>query len=131
MTDLNEIASHCPACGAEYRSGFEACADDGTPLVPGPGPIVDEPAGPEAPRWDGTPGPPWEAVAELRSEEQAHLLAGRLNAEGIEAFLDPPEQMRYYGTRPVRILVPPHRVLEAADVIRRLDDEQPDDEDDA
>jgi hypothetical protein len=33
-----EVGGHCPICLAVYRPGFDTCADDGTPLVPGPAP---------------------------------------------------------------------------------------------
>jgi hypothetical protein len=35
-------AAHCPTCLAEYRPGFDVCADCGTPLVAGPAPEETE-----------------------------------------------------------------------------------------
>jgi Putative prokaryotic signal transducing protein len=68
----------------------------------------------------------WVEVASFGREDEARLLAGRLQAEGIEARVYPEFQGGYYGESvniPVRVLVPEHRVLEARDVLDRL--EQP------
>ena len=68
----------------------------------------------------------WAEVASFGREDEARLLAGRLQAEGIEARVYPEFQGGYYGESvniPVRVLVPEHRVLEARDVLDRL--EQP------
>ena len=126
MSYLNEVGGYCPACGAEYRSGYDTCADDGTPLTPGPAPEPDHETGP--PERSAQPGPAWEPVAELRSSDEAHILAGRLQAEGIEAFVDPPQHHSYYGAATAavlnyrfKVLVPPHRLLEAAEVIRDIE----------
>ena len=126
MNDINETAAHCPTCGAEYRSGFDTCADDHTPLLPGPAPVVDDEP-PRRPTYSRPAGPPWEPVAGFASAAEARLLAGRLNAEGIEAFVDPPEHHNVYGSSTAAtigyrftVLLPPHRILEAADVVERL-----------
>ncbi|HYH27958.1 MAG TPA: hypothetical protein VEA19_04170 [Actinomycetota bacterium] len=70
----------------------------------------------------------WEPVAEFSSHEEATLLAGRLEAEGVEARLDPPEQSTYYGAGTARILqyrytvlVPVHMVREALVILRSLE----------
>jgi len=34
--------SHCPNCMAEYRPGFDVCADRGIALVPEPAPVTVE-----------------------------------------------------------------------------------------
>jgi hypothetical protein len=68
----------------------------------------------------------WAEVASFGREDEARLLAGRLQAEGIEARVYPEFQGGYYGESvniPVRVLVPEHRVLEARDLLDRL--EQP------
>ncbi|MGH2678682.1 MAG: putative signal transducing protein [Actinomycetota bacterium] len=68
----------------------------------------------------------WAEVASFGREDEARLLAGRLQAEGIEARVYPEFQGGYYGESvniPVRVLVPEHRVLEARDVLDQL--EQP------
>ncbi|MGH2723075.1 MAG: DUF2007 domain-containing protein [Actinomycetota bacterium] len=123
--DLNAAAAHCPACGTEYRAGFDTCADDGTPLVPGPAP---EPA-PEAPPAPTAPEPrrTWRAVATFHREDEARLLAGRLEAEGIEARVFPEGTSDFYGRgtsamlgRPWEVLVPEGREDEAARVIEEV-----------
>jgi hypothetical protein len=68
----------------------------------------------------------WAEVASFGREDEARLLAGRLQAEGIEARVYPEFQGGYYGESvniPVRVLVPEHRALEARAVMERL--EQP------
>lgn len=68
----------------------------------------------------------WAEVASYGREDEARLLAGRLQAEGIEARVYPEFQGGYYGESvniPVQVLVPEHRVLEARAVMERL--EQP------
>lgn len=128
--DLNRAAAHCPTCGAEYRGGFDTCADDGTPLVPGPAPSTAE-----APQAVEAPGPPeapgrWQPVARFMSEEEARLLLGRLEAEGIAARIFPEDAATYYGKatsaflgKPWEVLVPEGRVTEAALVIQAIGDE--------
>ncbi|HEX2030329.1 MAG TPA: hypothetical protein VHL78_02855 [Actinomycetota bacterium] len=130
MDDANRPAAHCPACGAEYRAGFDVCADDGTPLVPGPRPEAAPP--PAADEMPPAPGPPrnWQPVARFVREEEARLLVGRLEAEGIEARLFPEDAGTYYGKditallgRPWEVLVPEERIAEAALVIQAIGDE--------
>jgi hypothetical protein len=68
----------------------------------------------------------WAEVASFGREDEARLLAGRLQAEGIEARVYPEFQGGYYGDSvsvPVQVLVPEHRALEARAVMERL--EQP------
>jgi hypothetical protein len=65
-------AAHCPTCLAEYRAGFDVCADCGTPLVTGPAPeetergevevvrVAAPPADAEAPgAWDKANATAW------------------------------------------------------------------------
>ncbi len=92
--DPFEAAAHCPNCRAEYRAGFETCADCGSALVRGPAPPEEEPGHPDA--WQEATARAW-APARGASEEhpepvelcrlpfdQAHMLAGRLRQEGFE-----------------------------------------------
>jgi hypothetical protein len=68
----------------------------------------------------------WAEVATFGREDEARLLAGRLQAEGIEARVYPEFQGGYYGESvniPVQVLVPEHRMLEARALMERL--EQP------
>ena len=71
------------------------------------------------------PPPPagWAAVATFQREEEARLLSGRLEAEGIDARVYPEFQGTYYAgsvNLPFQVLVPEHRALEARAVIDRL-----------
>jgi len=121
---LDEVAAHCPTCGAEYRLGFDTCADDGTALVPGPAPADGADAEPSPPPSAPAAEVRWAVVASFAREEEARLLAGRLGTEGIEARVYPEFQGGYYGESvhvPVRVLVPEHRVLEARAVIEELE----------
>jgi hypothetical protein len=66
----------------------------------------------------------WFAVASFSEEAEARLLAGRLEAEGLETRLYPEFQGNYYGEAvnlPFQVLVPSHRVLEARAVLARLE----------
>ena len=69
-------------------------------------------------------GSGWTVVAQLVQEAEARLLAGRLEAEGIETRVYPEFQGNYYGeglNLPYGVLVPEHRVLEARAVLERLE----------
>ena len=124
----NAVA-HCPTCLAEYREGFDVCADDETPLVPGPAPLqpdeADAPAS-EPPRIQT--GARWEKLGEIRSEEDAHLLAGRLESEGIPVTLSPDRLYDFYGHgsgallgKAIEVYVPEDMVLRARQVIEELE----------
>ena len=103
--DLDRPASYCPSCHAEYREGFDVCADDGTVLLPGPPPAAEEETdAPEAPRIQT--GARWQKLANIGSEEQARLLAGRLESEGIPVTLSPDRLYEVYGPGPGAILGP-------------------------
>lgn len=131
MTDLSEVGGYCPSCGAEYRPGFETCADDGTPLVPGPTP-QPSPEPVVAPEPTGLPGSRWVPVARFTREEEAHLLAGRLQAEGIEATVDPKWQTGYRLDAPMlpaSVLVQEHRLLEAREIIEEIERSEPEEAD--
>lgn len=56
-------------------------------------------------------------------------MAGRLEAEGVEARLDPPDVMSYYGRGTarflgyrIRVLVPEHLRAEAEQIVREVED---------
>jgi hypothetical protein len=75
-----------------------------------------------------TDGPPvrWVRVESFFKEEQARLLVGRLEAEGIEARVYPEWQGGYYGESvhlPIEVLVPEDRELHAREIIERLETE--------
>ena len=127
--DLNRAAAYCPTCGAEYCEGFDVCADDGTPLLPGPVPPepVMAPEPEMAPVAPGT-GARWVPVRTYMDMNEARLFAGRLEAEGIAAVLDPPAVGDYYGeaagvllAQGIKVLVPEDRALDARAVLEELD----------
>jgi hypothetical protein len=71
----------------------------------------------------GSPEVRWLEVASFTKEEEARLLAGRLEAEGIEVQVFPEFQASYYRDvlpLPVRVLVPEHRAGEAHELLERL-----------
>jgi hypothetical protein len=97
--DLNRAAAHCPVCFAEYREGFDTCADDGTRLKPGPAPVTEDHAPQEArghrhPIEDRHDRPV--ALCSL-PQLDADLLVGRLHAEGMVASADDPPLSTTYG----------------------------------
>lgn len=125
--DLNRAASYCPTCLAEYREGFDICADDGTPLLPGPAPAPeDETDEPERPRIQT--GARWQKLADIGTEEHARLLAGRLESEGIPVTLSPDRLYEFYGRgtgsllgQAIELYVPEDQILRARQVIEELE----------
>ena len=71
---------------------------------------------------DPATGARWVRVAEYQREDEARLLAGRLEAEGIDARVYPEFQGGHYESMhlPVQVLVLEHRLLEAQRVLERL-----------
>ncbi len=70
---------------------------------------------------------PWVRVELFLRIEEARLLAGRLNAEGIPARTDPEDVLNAYGTMTgallangIDVLVPEDRVAEARELIGRI-----------
>jgi len=127
--DLNEVGGHCPTCGVEYRPGFTVCADDGTPLVPGPAPrpnLPDVDPGGERP----LPGEDVEALEDpvaLGSwpHEDAWIVTGRLRSEGIAADVDPPGRHSPYGvalSRLFHVMVSRRDLAEARKIIEEYEE---------
>jgi hypothetical protein len=63
----------------------------------------------------------------LGTQDEARLLAGRLEAEGIPATIFPDREATYYGRdtqsrlgQPIEVLVPEHRMIEAKAVVEEL-----------
>ncbi len=70
----------------------------------------------------------WVSVARFGSQDEARLLAGRLEAEGIPASIFPEPQFTYFGRdtlshlgQPIEVLVPEHRIVEARVLIEELE----------
>ena len=123
----NRAAAYCPTCRAEYREGFDVCADDGTTLLAGPAPAPDEESDePERPRIQT--GARWQKLADIGSEEHARLLAGRLESEGIPVTLSPDRLYEFYGRgtgsllgQAIELYVPEDQILRARQVIEELE----------
>jgi hypothetical protein len=71
--------------------------------------------------------PRWVRVASYSRQEEARLVAGRLEAEGIEARVFPEAVMGFYGTRTheilqqgIDVLVPEDRREEALALIQEI-----------
>jgi hypothetical protein len=69
----------------------------------------------------------WAEVASFSREEEARLLAGRLDAEGFPTRIYPEQSGDYLGPgtspmlgQPIQVLVPEDRVLEAREVVERF-----------
>ena len=126
MDDLNRTASHCPRCLAEYRAGFDTCADCGVPLVAGPAPVTAAHAPDEV---KGRPHPDHgreETPVVLCSLPQieAQVLVGKLRGEGLVAEVDPPALGLVYGSalpdaRMLRVWVVGSELERAREVARR------------
>ena len=126
----------------EYRKGFDTCSDDGTALVPGPAPTPGE-ADPRPESF--TPNDAW-AEANKRFDagagasedthpepavlcrlpaEEAVLLAGALEAAGIEAMAENQGYRFPYVNSPTlsgqqNVLVPADRLEQARRIAREL-----------
>ena len=81
---------------------------------------------PERPRIET--GARWERLMEIRTEEQARLLAGRLEAEGIPVTLSPDRLYEYYGRgtaslvgKAIEVFVPENLVLQARAIVEEIE----------
>ena len=118
--------THCPNCLAEYRPGFDTCADCGVTLVPGPAPVTEEHAPADTrhrphPTEDRHQVP---VVLATLPPLQAQLLAGRLQAEGLVASADEPALMSAYGgalpeSRMIRVWVLESQLEQARVIAKR------------
>ncbi len=118
--------SHCPNCLAEYRPGFDVCADCGVKLVRGPAPVTEEHAptdtrGHSHPSEDRNDVP---VVLGSFARLQAQLLVGKLQAEGLVASADEPALGLVYGNalpdaRMIRVWVLESQSQEARAIAQR------------
>ena len=74
-------------------------------------------------------GARWVILTELAHEDEARLLAGRLEAEGIPARLSPDFQSDFYGRgssvllgKRIGVYVREDRLAQAEQVVRALED---------
>jgi hypothetical protein len=111
---------------AEYRAGFDTCADCGVALVPGPAPVTEEHAPPEVTGHRHPTNERNETPVVLCSlpQMEARLLVGKLQGEGLVAEVDPPALGLMYGTalpdaRMLRVWVLESQLAEAREVARR------------
>jgi hypothetical protein len=135
--EINRTAAHCPNCGAEYRAGFDICADCGIALEPGPAPAAeDEPAEvrqdtdvwAEATRraWSedvaGDDHPEPAVVARLPLQE-AMLLVGRLEEAGIPARVESDVTPYFVEALNVlkNVLIPKDRLDDATRVLADIE----------
>ena len=91
--------SHCPNCLAEYRPGFDTCADCGIPTVPGPAPVTEDHAPHDTkahrhPTHDRYEVP---VILARLPRLEAQILVTKLQAEGLVASADEPALMTAYG----------------------------------
>jgi hypothetical protein len=86
--DISAVGSHCPNCGAEYRPGFDVCADCGVPLVSGPAEPAEDRARPSTPDWTMGRGVDI-AVLDTFTWDEAWQLVDELERAGIPALVHP------------------------------------------
>jgi len=118
--------SYCPNCLAEYRPGFDTCADCGVALVRGPAPVTEEHAPADTkhhphPTQDRHQVP---VVLATLPRLQAQILAGKLQAEGLVASVDEAALMSAYGgalpeARMIRIWVLESQLEQARAIAER------------
>ena len=95
---------YCPSCRSEYEDSVSKCAECGGELLAGPLPADDPTAG-------------WRLLRTVSTDEEARLLAGFLEAEGIETTVEPVNATQLPETlgdlAELRVFVPAGRIDEA------------------
>ncbi len=116
---------HCPNCLAEYRPGFDTCADCGIALVPGPAPVTEDDDSDDG-RVDETPiDKDARTVVLCRLPSlQAEVLASKLRSEGIVVAVDDPPLQMVYGpiisnAEPPRVWVLESQLEQATKIAKR------------
>jgi hypothetical protein len=117
--------SHCPNCHAEYREGFDTCADCGIALVRGPASLTEEHAPDDTsdhshPIGDRNDRP---VVLGTFPRLPAQILVGKLQAEGLVASADDPTLLAYGAILPegrdIRVWVLESQLDAATKIARR------------
>jgi hypothetical protein len=124
MDDNTTPAAYCPNCGAEYRAGFDTCLDCGSELLRGA--LPDDWTPKESAPETATPHPEPVVLCTL-SWDEAWLLAGKLNDEGIESRVDPDAPTPYtvpgvppMGKNGYDVIVPKDRLDDAQAIARTV-----------
>lgn len=138
---IDRTAAHCPNCGAEYRAGFDTCADCGVALVAGPAEADDRRDVRDAPvaetdPWTEATRRTWSPVAEDAADEhpepavlarlplqEAMLLVGRLEEAGIPARVESDVSPYFVEALNVlkSVLVPKGRLGQARRVLEDIE----------
>jgi hypothetical protein len=118
--------AHCPNCQAEYRPGFDTCADCGIALVPGAAPVTEEDAphkvkGHRHQTHDRHEVP---VVLCQINVVDAQVLANKLEAEGLVVTVEEPALWTSYGmsisaTAGLRVWVLESQLEEAQAIAKR------------
>jgi hypothetical protein len=118
--------SHCPNCLAEYRPGFDTCADCGIGLVPGAAPVTEEHAPPMVKGHRHPTEDRHEVPVVLCQVQQieAQALVAKLEAAGLVAAMDEPGLWTAYGlamsvTAGLRVWVLDSQLEQAKEIARR------------
>ncbi|MGH2594340.1 MAG: hypothetical protein ACRDH7_00025 [Actinomycetota bacterium] len=117
--------SHCPNCLADYRPGFDTCADCGIALVHGPAPVTEE----HAPPWTRGHRHPTEDRHDLPvvlcqiPQIEAQILTAKLEAAGLVVAADEPPLTAYglaiSGVSGLRVWVLESQLDEAREIAKR------------
>jgi hypothetical protein len=105
------MTMYCPRCRAEYREGFDRCADCGVALVPE---LPEEPS-PESRDVE------LETVLETTNPALLAMASSLLEAEGIE-FLSVGDTTQFESVLPVRIEVDSRRAEQARALLAELEE---------
>lgn len=117
--------SHCPNCLAEYRPGFDTCADCRIALVPGAAPVTEEHA-PEHTKGHRHPTEDRNEVPVVLCQVpqiEGLALVGKLQAAGLVAAVDEPGLWTAYGlamsvTSGLRVWVLESQLEQAKEIAR-------------
>jgi hypothetical protein len=105
---------HCPTCLAEYRWGVSTCTEDGTQLVPGPSPAMED-------DWDAET----DAVGGFNQPEPANVEVMRLSAQAPASETQDAQEEDLFDQEehPTRVILCRLEAYDAAGLVDTLDDE--------